>query len=223
MHCTHGRRCIPHSDFDTWRNPHYFPPPAPPLPPLPPTTPQLGSITRLNSRFRRPLKGAAPLEAGVLIHQFDGYQDPLRPWSPCSPDRQDENHKPVPFSYKCSDERVKTLWHKVSCSIIIAEFQRTFQSIPFFSIDGGVVLRPSKNELLCACVGGRFILEDGGSHLPNMAGTEATARPTAIRTSASARTGGRLASGPLRRGACRAAPRTPASPSGATRQRRRRV
>ena len=151
--CAYGADAF---EFDTWANPELLPPPPPAPPPSPPATPRESTLIALNNRFNRPLEGADPLEAGILIHQFDGYQDPDTPWAPCSAGSA---------AWKCSDERVQNLWHKVSTSVILREMQKTFRYIPFFSVDGGIVLRPRTTQLLCA-YGGDGSTDDNKPQCP---------------------------------------------------------
>jgi hypothetical protein len=94
----------------------------------------------LNARFNRDVTKFASLEAGVLIHQLDGFQDAELPWAPCSGSSR---------SHNCQGTRTSSRRHRVSCSVIFAGLHRKDASIPTFSVDAGVVLRPSMANVLC--------------------------------------------------------------------------
>ena len=87
---------------------------------------------------------AGPLGAGVLIHQLDGYQDPSRPWAPCPADLDAPG---VPD--ECEYEHIAQRRQRVSTSLIYAQLRSKDESIPTFSYDGGVVLRPQFARPLC--------------------------------------------------------------------------
>ena len=136
------------------RVPPSAPPPSPPLPNAPPSPapPPLPPPDRrpldaiINARFHRNpttalYAGSASLNAGVLIHQLDGYQDAHHPWAPCSSASRDAN---------CQSERVASRRQRVSASIIYGQLRTERRpSIPTFSLDGGVVLQPLHNRVLC--------------------------------------------------------------------------
>ena len=81
------------------------------------------------------------LEAGVLIHQLDGLEDEARTFSPCSSESSSGN---------CHATRTAARMQRVSASMIFAGLRDRNSAIPTFSLDGGVVLRPSTTRLLCA-------------------------------------------------------------------------
>lgn len=81
------------------------------------------------------------LEAGVLIHQLDGLEDAARTFSPCSKQSNSQN---------CHASRTAARSERTSSSMIFAGLGVRNQAIPTFSLDGGVVLRPSETNLLCA-------------------------------------------------------------------------
>ncbi len=60
-----------------------LPPSPPPSPPSPPPEPV---VDRINRRFREGRASNDLAAAGVLVHQFDGQEDPSRPWLPCTSD-----------------------------------------------------------------------------------------------------------------------------------------
>ena len=130
------------------------PSPPPPLPSTPPPSPPPSAsplappavlpaaplAATLNARFNRDVTKFASLEAGVLIHQLDGFQDAELPWAPCSGSSR---------SHNCQGTRTSSRRHRVSCSVIFAGLHRKDASIPTFSVDAGVVLRPSMANVLC--------------------------------------------------------------------------
>ena len=144
------------------RPPRPFPLPPSPLPPppspLPPPPPRLtlpppvehrsppegclaaGFAESINARFRRDVRDHRSLDAGVLIHQMDGFEDADKRWSPCSLSSDSPN---------CKSSRTRDRLQRVSTSMIFAALQDRDRAIPTFSIDGGVVLRPSKTHVLC--------------------------------------------------------------------------
>jgi hypothetical protein len=117
----------------------------------------------LNARFNRDVTKFASLEAGVLIHQLDGFQDAELPWAPCSGSSR---------SHNCQGTRTSSRRHRVSCSVIFAGLHRKDASIPTFSVDAGVVLRPSMANVLCgygndgSIDDNRPLMCEGGSHGP---------------------------------------------------------
>ena len=107
----------------------------------------------MNARFRNarhgsggsPARGGDLDAAGILLHQFDDWEDPTAPWSPC------------PLSGGtgvCSRADAQTRKDRVSASIIYSGMQRADRPdrnvIPIFSHRGGVILRPEATTLLCA-------------------------------------------------------------------------
>lgn len=105
----------------------------------PPDTRALEVI--LNERFGR--DPARHAEAGILLHQLDGYEDALRPFQPCAATSHAGN---------CHRPRTAARMHRVSASIIFAGLHdaRRRPRIPTFSLDGGVVLQPHYQRVLCA-------------------------------------------------------------------------
>ena len=94
----------------------------------------------INARFRLDVKEHKEFEAGVLIHQLDGFEDENRKWSPCSTESKSGN---------CHATRTQARSQRVSASMIFAGLQGRDATIPTFSLDGGVVLRPSKVHAFC--------------------------------------------------------------------------
>ena len=123
------------------------PPPAPSLPPVvlesPPSSPALSDTTpvpsgalaaTLNTRFAREPAPGAPLDAGILFHQLDGYQDPDKPWSPCG-ERLGGGWA------GCDNPRVQERRMRLSGSMVHAGLRRSYSSIPFFRCVSVVVVR----------------------------------------------------------------------------------
>lgn len=84
----------------------------------------------MNARFHRDVRSTAfdfP-HAGVLISQIDGHRSEGRPWLPST------------------DEVARGF---MSASIIFDRLEHSFATIPLFSYDSGVVLRPSGVDALC--------------------------------------------------------------------------
>ena len=128
------------------------PSPNPPRgpPPLPPPLPGHPVVARILERFRNAKAGAALkrlVDAGVWIHQFDGWEDPLRLWKPC-PTRCDDDdfHN---FCNQCG-------FHgdRLSVSVIYAQMadraDRKEGGIPLVSFDGGLILNADEVTPLCA-------------------------------------------------------------------------
>ena len=107
-------------------------PPCPPCPPPPPLSPPTVAA-RLNARFQRP-PFAADLDwtelaaAGVLVHVFDGWEDPARPWHASGA--------------------------SLSASLVYAHQQvQPSTTIPLIGEEGdqaGLVLRPAHTPIECA-------------------------------------------------------------------------
>ena len=91
--------------------------------------------TKLNSRFRVTTPGDTLASSGVLIHQFDGMEEPAEPWHPCE---------------SCTDARTRERSARVSTSMLFSGLQKRYHVLPIFSYDGGVVLSPAHTRLLCA-------------------------------------------------------------------------
>jgi len=108
-----------------------------------PTSPEEVSdlAARLNARFGFDVTAHAPLQAGVLIHQLDGLEDSARMFSPCAAQSHSSN---------CHAPRTAARSQRTSSSMIYAGLRQKDSVIPTFSLDGGVVLRPSETNLLCA-------------------------------------------------------------------------
>ncbi|KAL1512048.1 hypothetical protein AB1Y20_005322 [Prymnesium parvum] len=124
--------------------PHALPSPLPSRPPpLRAPPPAVSLATRLNARFRAPFDASAPLAAGVLLHQLDGFQNPQMPWAPCD-ERRGGGWA------GCDNPRVQERRLRLSGSMLHAVLQKTYRSIPFFSYDSGVVLRPESAHVYCA-------------------------------------------------------------------------
>ena len=107
------------------------PPPSPPPPPPPPAWGGVGSsVADVNARFHRGVndRGLPFPHAGVLISQMDGHRSDGAPWLPSSAD--------IGRGF-------------MSASIIFSSLERSFASVPLFSYDSGVVLRPSGVTPLC--------------------------------------------------------------------------
>ncbi len=99
---------------------------------------------QINSRFVNARITSDLAEIGVLMHQFDGWEDPDAPWRPCLPHASNGT---------CAKPDAKLRQQRVSTSIIYAGMRRPDRPdrkiIPTFSLRGGVVLRPSRTKLLC--------------------------------------------------------------------------
>ena len=117
--------------------------PAPRHQPPPASTPDARPLAaRLNERFARDIVAAhaSPLSVGVLIHHFDGFQNPEQPWAPCAA---------ASTASRCRLPRVVSRRERVSASLIYARLHERNRRIPTFSLDGGVVLRPEYTVPLC--------------------------------------------------------------------------
>lgn len=97
-------------------------------------------IGAINARFRRDVREHAAFDAGVLIHQLDGLEDHNRRFSPCATPSTSPN---------CYEQRTRARRQRVSASIIFSGLQWRDDYIPTFSLDGGVILRPSTVRALC--------------------------------------------------------------------------
>lgn len=75
------------------------------------------------------------------LTQLDGYQDTERPWAPCASGAA---------SRTCRMPRVRERRTRISASIIYGSLRQRSATIPTFSLDGGVILRPSSATALCA-------------------------------------------------------------------------
>eukprot|EP00965_Chrysotila_dentata_P026106 865869-Pleurochrysis_carterae.AAC.1 len=121
-------------------------PPQPAPTPPPPTAPARGStVDELNARFLSPpWDFPHPGAGGVLLHQFDGWEDPQRPWAPC------------PRSGGggiCADTGTAMRRDRVSATLIFRELNSPSHArgvIGVYSFGGGVVLRPSSVSVNCA-------------------------------------------------------------------------
>ena len=105
----------------------------PPRPPMPPWPPQHSSAALLSERFRAGRPTPSLAEAGVLLHQFDDYEDASEPWKPGK------------------GNQAANAGDRMSCSLVLKAAKAFSDRIPIFSTRGGVVLQPSANRLLCAC------------------------------------------------------------------------
>jgi hypothetical protein len=97
-------------------------------------------VQAINARFRRDVKMHEAFEAGVLVHQLDGFEDQAKRWSPCAEDSRSGN---------CQGSRTRARRSRVSASMIFAGLQSRDGRIPTFSLDGGVILRPSTIHAFC--------------------------------------------------------------------------
>jgi hypothetical protein len=182
------------NQYDTYLNPLYLPPPAPPSLPAPPGVPSAYDAKevdgRLNFRFATRLDGAVPLQAGVVLHQFDGYavlsvlgaspslsllvlSSAFHGPSCALPLIRRYQNPDAPWApcddrtdnAKCNDYRTHNLRHKISTSMIVGEMRSSFGEIPMFSYDSGVVLDPLYVQVLCA-YGGDGSTDDNKPQCP---------------------------------------------------------
>ena len=124
-------------------------PPAPPPPPPKVRTDVPSHISaqkvadEINARFRHDFHSI--LNSGVIMHSFDGWEDPDAPWSPCPE---------MGGSGVCGRAEIQPRRDRVSASIAYAGMHRADRPdrtvIPVYSFDGGVILRPDRVTLLCA-------------------------------------------------------------------------
>ncbi len=157
--------------------PQPSPPAASPSPPprtrLPNDVPPHGSATEvadvINERFRREFRHVN--RAGVIMHSFDGWEDPSAPWSPC-PEKGGAG--------VCGRAEIQPRRDRVSASIIYQGMHRPDRPdrsvIPVFSFDGGVILRPDRTTILCA-YGNDGAIDYGGK---NCRITGATRSPSCV-------------------------------------------
>ena len=61
------------------------PPPSPPPPSMPPMPPDSSLLIKLNARFARGVASNDLSKVGVLVHQFDGNENPNMAWERCPP------------------------------------------------------------------------------------------------------------------------------------------
>ena len=123
------------------------PAPAPPPPRVRTDVPSHVSANKvaeeINARFRRNFHSV--LNSGVIMHSFDGWEDPDAPWSPCPE---------MGGSGVCGRAEIQPRRDRVSASIVYAGMHRADRPdrnvIPVYSFDGGVILRPDRVTLLCA-------------------------------------------------------------------------
>jgi len=133
------------------QEPYPSPPsPAPPPPPpprirtdVPPHASAQKVADEINARFRRNFHSIR--DSGVVMHSFDGWEDPDAPWSPCPE---------MGGSGVCGRPEMLPRRDRVSASIAYAGMHRADRPdrtvIPVYSFDGGVILRPDRLRLLCA-------------------------------------------------------------------------
>ena len=97
----------------------------------------------INARFQRDFHNIR--RAGVIMHTFDGWEDPSAPWAPCP-----KTGGPG----VCGRAEILPRRDRISGSIIYAGMHRVDRPdrdvIPIYSFDGGVILRPDRAKLLCA-------------------------------------------------------------------------
>ena len=111
------------------------PPTPPPSMPSPPLQPKLSVLAQLNLRFALGGYTNNLTRAGVMIHQFDGLDDPDpngQPWMP-GLGRRDVSDR-------------------ISAALIYGSMARDKPgNLPLYSFDlGGIILNPEHNHLLCS-------------------------------------------------------------------------
>ena len=99
----------------------------------------------INARFSVRPPG---LESAVLIHQWDGWENPDEPWSMC-PDPPREELK---WTVCGRGTEIAKRRERVSASAVHTGLQDQISphEPPLFSLEGGIVLRRSANRVLCA-------------------------------------------------------------------------
>ena len=132
---------VPH--FPPSASPLPPPSPPPPFPSPPPPVPTVSLVELLNERFSRDVIEYESLEAGILFHQLDGYEDEARKWAPCAQESRSAN---------CQLQRTRERSQRMSASMVYAALEGNDNRIPTFSLDGGVILNPSKTRVFCGCV-----------------------------------------------------------------------
>ena len=133
--------CDPSDAYDTYELMRPAPPPAPPafpLPPESPVTPAAAVAVRLNERFARGGPSNTLEGAGLLIHQFDAYDDGNDPTQP-------------PWD-RCDAWNCKKHSDRVSAMAVSASSRRDPSgALPIFSHGlSGMIFKPSANRVLCA-------------------------------------------------------------------------
>ena len=124
------------------------PPPSPPSPPPAAPTVLRGTALNLNARFEAAQRKNASVRleyAGILLYQLDRRMSYALPWSPCPAEDERLAIDRIYPSY-CRDT---TRQRRVSASIIGKPMFAAHSSIPIFSTDSGLILRPGYNRLLC--------------------------------------------------------------------------
>ena len=123
------------------------PPPSPPPPGRP--SPGLEVVSRLHDAFHNAKLGnllRSQSDAGVYIHSFDEWEDPVRRWLPCPQtcDHDDYNGACHACSWKGD---------RISASVIHSQLgerrDRRDGGIPLVSTEGGLILDPASVTILC--------------------------------------------------------------------------
>ena len=81
---------------------------------------------RLNGRFREGHPSSELGEAGIVIHQFDNYENRGEPWRPCDPGQ-------------CGDGFVG----RISCFLAWKGMRESKRAVPLISWGGGIIVSPS--------------------------------------------------------------------------------
>lgn len=121
------------------------PPAPPPPPPAPPPAQGSAVVEAINARLQlQPRR----LEETVLVHQFDGWEDPGEPWQMCpDPPREDQRWTVCGRGAEVAKRRERVS----AMAVHIGLKQRISpKEVPLFSWEGGIVLRGSANRVLCA-------------------------------------------------------------------------
>ena len=121
------------------------PPAPPPPPPTPPPAQGSAVVEAINARLRLQPRS---LEETVLLHQFDGWEDPGEPWQICpDPPREDQRWTVCGRGAEVAKRR-----ERVSATAIHIGLKKRIapKEVPLFSWEGGIVLRGSANRVLCA-------------------------------------------------------------------------
>ena len=141
------------------------PPPPPPMPSPPPpkappnAPPPISVVDALNARFRDGQPSNDPNQAGVLLHQFDGQEDYVEGWRPCT--QGSENHWCATYA----DRFASSIINRRTPYVFNEMGGMIFNTLP----DDGVAL----NQILCsynADAGSMSVVCEAGSTVTHVDG-----------------------------------------------------
>ena len=107
-------------------------------------------VARLHAAFANTRLGASMRglsDGGVYLHQFDGWEDPMRAWKPCPRQCDEDDEHSACVSCSSKGDRISA---SVVYGAMAERADRHEGGIPLMSLDGGLVLNPDVLTLLCA-------------------------------------------------------------------------